>query len=102
MWIRRTVRPLLVPTDRGWDLRQEAPRRAWTAVMGPSAVTGYLLLREAAIQNATIKRPDQLETLLREGIVAIHRGRLLVPDRAPELTVERLRSMTAGRLILGD
>ncbi len=70
--------------------------------MGPDAVAGYLRLREAAIQGTSIKRPPHLETLLREGVVAIHRGRLLVPERAPELTVERLRSMTAGRLILGD
>lgn len=102
MWVRRTVRPVLITTERGWDLRQDAPRRAWTAVVGPTAVAGYLRLREAATQNTVIRRPPQLETLLREGIVAVHGGRLLVPDRVPQLTVDRLRATAAGRMILGD
>jgi len=65
-------------------------------------VAGYLRLREAAVEGVVIRRPPHLEALLREGMIAVHGGQLLVPDRAPELTVDRLRSMTAGRLLLGD
>lgn len=100
MWTRRTVRPILVATTDGWDLREEAPRRAWTAVLGPSAIAAYLRLREAAVQRRSLRRPRHLDGLLREGIIAIHQGRLLVPERVPPLTVTRLRRSTAGRLAL--
>lgn len=100
MWTRSTVRPILIRVEGGWDLRSDAPRRAWTAVLGPSTVTTYLRLREAAVRGTILRRPPGLDTLLTERIVAVHRGQLLVPDRVPELTVQRLRASTAGRHLL--
>lgn len=100
MWGRRTVRPILIRTVQGWDLREEAPRRVWTAVIGPTAVASYLRLREAATRRASIALPPNLDTLLREGVVAAHSGRLLVPDRVPALGIERLRGSAAGRRVI--
>ena len=100
MWMRRVVRPVLIDVDDGWDLREEAPRRAWTAAIGPTAVASYLRLREAARLHDTVLRPQHLEILLREHLVAHHRRTVLVPSRVPPVSLERLRRSTAGRKLL--
>ena len=85
---RPIVRPLLWAAPGGFPAHHEYVRRYWTAAIGASSVADLLRLMSAAKRRKPIKRPVNLATLARVGLVVEKGDRLFVRSTVPPVPEE--------------
>lgn len=92
---RRLVEPEPWPDDDRVGYPSDHPyvRRYWTAVLGPGAVADLLRLATAAQRGRSLRRPVNLASLTRAGLVRHSDGRILVRTVIPPVPVGSVRRM---------
>ncbi len=91
---RRTVEPAVWDgRPEGFPIQHPYVRRFWTAVIGPGAVADLMRLAVAAQRGRSLPLPISTGVLVREGLVAWKRGRLLAGASVPPVPTRHLRRM---------
>lgn len=75
------------PPDHGYV------RRFWTAAIGPGAVAELIRLAVAAQRDRSLPTPIHLGLLLREGLIAMEGGAVLVRTSIPPLARRHVRRL---------
>ena len=91
---RAIVRPLTKRNSAaGYSTTHAYVRRFWVAAIGPGAVADLLRLAAAAQSGRSLRRPTNLPSLLREGLVSHTNGTLFVPETVPPVPMRLVRGM---------
>ena len=100
--VRRTarVRPLLPvathPARDGFNPDDPYVRRYWVAAIGPSAVAELLRLVQAGRDGACVPLPRWLPVLIRNNLVEVRRGTLVVVNLIPPVPPPLTRRFPPG------
>ena len=91
---RRTVEPAVWDgRPLGFPTQHPYVRRFWTAAIGPGAVADLMRLAVAAQRGRSLPLPISTGVLVREGLVAWKRGRLIAGVSVPPLPARHIRRM---------
>lgn len=78
----------------GYAPTDEYVRTFWISVVGPGAVADLLRLAAAAHSGRPLKRPSNLASLVREGLVhPTDDGTIKVHQRVPTLNAKQIRRL---------
>lgn len=93
---RRHIEVVALPVHDGFEPSDPYVRRFWVAAIGAGPVEDLLRLVRAARNGVPVRSPLFLGTLLTEGLVAFHAGRVVVPDPIPMLGRRALSRLSPG------